>query len=140
MCTNAFLWYNRYIKRKGTTKVQRRKNMQKTLNNQINQFNHILTVVKGHDISEFGGFHSFIKYVSYMVDLLAEDLQDNASEYVANYESSEYYNTHEQECETWHELSTIISNVHNDIINNDLSKCLQAIDYLAIIKPFDLIH
>lgn len=114
--------------------------MKTLLNNHINQFNHILTVVKGHDVNQFGGFYSFTKYVSYIVDLLAEDLQDNASEYIANYESSEYYETHEQECETWHELSAIISNVHNDIINNDLSKCLQAIDYLAIIKPFDLIH
>lgn len=114
--------------------------MQKTLNNHINQFNHILTVVKGHDVDQFGGFYSFIKYVSYMVDLLAEDLQDNASEYVANYENTEYYEAHEEECIAWYDLSEIISNVHHDITSNDLSKCLQAIDYLAIIQPFDLIH
>lgn len=110
------------------------------LNNQINQFNHILTVVKGHDINQFGGFHSFIVYVKHLIDLLADDLQENASEYVANYENIEYYETHEEECETWYELNALVNNVYNDIINNDLSKCLQAIDYLAIVKPFDLIR
>ena len=113
--------------------------MQKTLNNHINQFNHILTVVKGHDVNQFGGFYDFVKYVSHIVNLLANDLQENASEYVANYENDEYYEAHEQECEVWYELSTIVNGVHNDITNNDLSKCLQAIDYLAIVKPYDLI-
>lgn len=113
--------------------------MKKTLNNHINQFNHIIKVVNDHDINQFGGFYDFIGYVKNLVNLLTNDLQDNASEYVANYESSEYYRANEEECETWYELNTIVNNVHNDIINNDLSKCLQAMDYLAIVKPFDLI-
>ena len=114
--------------------------MKTLLNNHINQFNHILTVVKGHDVNQFGGFYSFTKYVSYMVDLLAEDLQDNAGDYIANYENIEYYEAHEEECEAWNDLSTIVNNVHHDITSNELNKFMDAMDYLAIIEPFDLIH
>lgn len=113
--------------------------MKTTLNNQINQFNHILTVVKENDVNQFGGFYSFTKYVSYMVDLLAEDLQENASQYVANYENIEYYEAHQEECIAWDDLSTIINNVHHDLTSNDLNKFMDAMDYLLIVKPFDLI-
>lgn len=113
--------------------------MKTLLNNHINQFNHILTVVKENDVNRFGGFYSFTKYVAYMVDLLAEDLQENAGEYVANYENIEYYKTHEEECIAWDDLTTIVNNVHHDLTSNDLNKYMDAMDYLLIVKPFDLI-
>ena len=113
--------------------------MKKHLNQSINQFNQLVKEIQNMDITKYGDFTSFIQFVKYSIDEIDNELTNNCELYVANYESDTYYESHEKECDTWHELSALVANVMFDLTSNDLSKYMNALDYLLIVKPFDLI-
>ena len=113
--------------------------MKKHLNQSINQFNELLKEIQSMDIKKYGDFTTFIQYVKYSIDEIDNELTNNCELYVSNYENDEYYNDHTKECETWHDLSALVANVMFDLTSNDLSKYMNALDYLLIVKPFDLI-
>lgn len=125
--------------KKGTKKGVKVKNMQKHLNQSINQFNQLLQEIQNMDIQKHGDFTSFIQFVKYSIDEIDNELTNNSELYVANYENDTYYESHEKECDTWHDLSALVANVMFDLTSNDLSKYMNALDYLLIVKPFDLI-
>lgn len=113
--------------------------MRKHLNQTINQFNQLIKEIQNMDIQKYGDFTSFIQYVKYSIDTIDNELVDNCELYVSNYESDTYYESHTKECDTWHDLSALVANVMFDLTSNDLSKYMNALDYLLIIEPFDLI-
>ena len=113
--------------------------MQKHLNQLINQFNGLLKEIQSMKIEKYGDFTTFIQFVKYSIDEIDNELINNCELYVNNYESDTYYESHIKECDTWHDLNTLIANVMFDLTSNDLSKYMNALDYLLIVKPFDLI-
>lgn len=113
--------------------------MKKHLNQSINQFNQLVKEIQNMNITKYGDFTSFIQFVKYSIDEIDNELTNNCELYVNNYENDEYYNDHTKECETWHDLSALVANVMFDLTSNDLSKYMNALDYLLIVQPFDLI-
>ena len=113
--------------------------MTKTLlNNYTKQFNQLIKEVQNFNVQAYGNYYTFTKHVAYTIDTLWYALNEN-SEFVNNYENSEYYKAHTQECELWWNLSELVNNVNHDLTSNELNRYMDAMDYLLIVKPFDLI-
>ena len=113
--------------------------MTKTLlNTYTKQFNQLIKDIQNFNIQTYGDYYTFTKHVAYTIENLWYALNEN-SDFINNYENDDYYKAHMKECETWYNLSEIVNNVNHDLTSNELNRYMDAMDYLLIVEPFDLI-